>query len=87
MKWKDISSYSQGDREKKPRTVRLDVAGLKIVITRHIHNAPDDWVLNCEPWFNGRKVGDGALEDAKETALYLVRDRLAEATAALVPNA
>lgn len=86
MNWKDISSRSQGDKDRSPRTVQLEVGGLRIVVTRHVHHAPDDWVLNCEPWFRERKVGDGSLEDAKETALYLVRDRLADAVASLTPN-
>lgn len=87
MNWKDVSSYSKGDTDRSPRTVQLDVAGLRVVVTRHIYHAPEDWVLNCEPWFSQRKVGDGTLEDAKETALYLVRARLAGAVSALTPNA
>lgn len=88
MQWKDISTYKRGDKTREIRTVQLEVAsGLRLVVTRHIHYAPDEWVLNCEPWFSNFVVGNGTLAEAKEAAVHLVRERLAMAQAALAPKA
>lgn len=83
MNWKDISSYSRYDEAREPVTFTLQLNGLKLVVTRHIHHAPDAWVLTCQPWFEQREVSKGTADEAKATALTLVRSKLAEATDAL----
>lgn len=47
-KWKDKTSYSQGQEKKIPEAFVLKLPNLTIsLIWSHIHN-PDRWFLNCE---------------------------------------
>ena len=87
MQWKDISSYSQRDTDRTPKTWALKAAGLKIVVTRHIHHAPDAWVLSCEPFCGGIEIGTGTADEAKAAAVEIVRMNLEQCIAALTPNA
>lgn len=86
MDWKDTSSFSQGDKVRIPATFTLLAGGLKVVVTRHIHAEPDEWVLNCEPWFRHTIVGKGSADEAKSAALALVRNKLRSTLVALTPN-
>ncbi|WP_341744698.1 hypothetical protein [Azonexus hydrophilus] len=81
--WKDVSSYSQDDKVREPRTFELRVAGTRLVVTRHIHHAPDAWVLNFSPFVEGLEVGRGTAEEAKGAALEVVRAKLNEVLVAL----
>lgn len=87
MQWKDISSHSQRDIDRTPKTFALNVAGLKLVVTRHIHHAPTDWVLKCAPWFEQKVISNGSADDAKNAALSAVRSKLAAALDAFTSNA
>jgi hypothetical protein len=88
MQWKDISSHSQRDTDRTPKTWALNVAGLKVVVTRHIHHAPTDWVLTCEPWFEQKVISNGTADEAKDAALVAIRSKLAAGLDALMtPNA
>lgn len=84
--WTDVTAYSQGERDKVPRTWELRVAGVRIVVTRHIYVRADQWVVTCEPWFNAMPIEETDIEVAKRIAEDLVRSRLVEA-AALLPTA
>lgn len=86
MNWKDTSSFSQGDKVRTPTTFTLLASGLKVVVTRHIHAEPDEWLLCCEPWFHGVVVSKGSADEAKAVALKAVRKKLLETLAALPPN-
>ncbi len=83
LKWKDVSSFSQGDKARVPCTFELRVAGAKLVVTRHIHHAPDVWLLNFPPFFEGFEIGRGTAEEAKSKALEVVRAKLNEVLVAL----
>ncbi len=86
MLWKDISSYSQRDTSPRaPRTFELNLGGLRLCVTRHIHFEPTEWVLTCAPWFSNQVVGTGTAEEAQAAALAAVRKKLTEALAALPP--
>jgi len=86
MNWKDTSSFSLGDKVRTPTTFTLIVSGLRVVVTRHIHAEPDEWLLHCEPWFHGVVVSKGSADEAKAVALEAVRKKLQETLAALTPN-
>lgn len=86
MEWKDETSYRQGDTDRTPKTWVLGVAGLRIVVSRHIHFAPDEWVLTCEPWFNKKVISNGTEGEAKEAALSAVRNCVATALFVLPPD-
>lgn len=71
--WKDISSFSQSDKDRTPRTWRAKFGLFDLILTRHIHYDADAWVASCEPGVFGDTV-----MDSKE-----VYDAAAQAVAAL----
>lgn len=87
MNWKNISSYSQGDKVRLPKTFELRCAGLRLVVTRRIHCAADAWFLDCEPFAYYIKIGNGTAEEAQAAAVEYVRKSLEKAIAAMTPNA
>ncbi len=76
MEWEDETSYSRSDTERAPRVWATACAGLKISVHRHIHHAPDAWLLTCAPWFASHELKSKAAPIAKQQALDLVRERL-----------
>lgn len=86
MHWKDITSYSQGEKDRTPRSFVVNVGGLRIVVTRHIYAKKDEWVLNCSPWFDLFVVGTGSADVAKAAAIIAVRKKLTEALNCLAPE-
>lgn len=79
-KWKDISTFSRGDKTREPRTfeLRLD-GGLRICVTRMVDCGPNDWVLRCSPWFPAYVLASGDVEKAKAESLAMVRGMLERA--------
>jgi hypothetical protein len=63
--WKNVTSYSQGDKERKPRTWEARFGGLRIVVTRHMDYEKDQWVLRCHDLHLERLL---ASKDVKEAA-------------------
>lgn len=84
-RWKDISSFSQRDKVREPRTFVMEVAGLSITVTRHMHYAPTDWLLCCDPFFREVVIGTGTADDAKVAAIKAVKQKLIDTLAALGP--
>jgi len=84
MKWNDISSYSKNDQDSTPKTWESRFGGLNVVVTRHRHCAPDEWVLTCVPWFNTYGFAKGQpADEAKAIAARLVREKLEQALAGM----
>lgn len=86
MKWKDISSFSQGDKQRIPYAWECQPhADLRITITRGHIDYPGKWVMHCYPWFTCRelKADPADLASAQAIAMELVRDRVAAISAAL----
>lgn len=72
LTWKDITSFSQEDKERKPTCWEANVGGLRITITNgHLH-CPGEWVMHCRPWFNTYPLKVDTREEAMERALLLV---------------
>jgi len=44
--WKDVTSYSRGNKERIPSTLETEICGFSLFIHRHIHN-PGTWLLSC----------------------------------------
>lgn len=74
--WK--SEYSR----ETPRTWEMLLGrrsgSIRIVVTRHIHYSPDDWVLACEPWFTSYVLKSKEIEDAKREAIERVLGHMRE---------
>lgn len=71
-KWKDISSYSRGDRDRTPHSWECKVAGIRLVVTRHIHHDPSDWLVRCGI-LPERVLKSKDIDDAKAEALAMLR--------------
>ncbi len=87
MKWKDVSSFSQGDKARIPCSFELRAAGIRIAVSRHIHYAPDAWVLRCEPFTTGTEISNGTADEAMDLAVEYVLSHLDKAAAVLRHNA
>lgn len=84
--WRDVSG---SDAEGVPlgRTFELQVAWLRITVTRHVYLDKDQWGLSCHEIALGSAfpvvLQSRDIEDAKREALGLVRAKLFTAVDAL----
>lgn len=79
MAWKDISSYSRNTVDRSPRTLQLEVEPFMLVVTRHIHADPDQWVFRWHGTLDFHVLKSKDLEAAKAEAIGLVRKTLESA--------
>lgn len=56
MTWKDVTSYSQGDRLKEPKSWELRFCNMRIVLTQHISER-GVWFTKCEPFYDLHQIG------------------------------
>jgi hypothetical protein len=63
--WRDVTSFSQGTKDRTPRTWCAKFGRFKVTLTRHIHHEPDAWVATCEGVFDRREM---ASKDVREAA-------------------
>lgn len=75
-KWKDETSFSRGETDRTPKTWVLKIGTLRLVVTRHIHFKPYEWVTTCNPFFDNRRLSSMEVDDAKTEALEIVREYL-----------
>lgn len=77
--WKDITSYSRGDTERKPRVLECQLTpNIKFVVHKHIH-CGNEWFLSSD--FVGlRLVGLDTtdMEEAKEKGTEIMVQKLKE---------
>lgn len=76
-KWKDITSYSQGDKERVPRVWKIHFGDFELTVHRHIYYDPKMW-LASSPLFERREMGED-LEEAKKKAIELLKSKLTTA--------
>jgi hypothetical protein len=83
--WKDITSFSRSDKERKSTTWEMCLSdGLRLVIASNHIDCPGQWIMSCEPWYCEHILRDVKdLEDAQTTALMMVRKAVAELYAEL----
>lgn len=83
--WKDTTSYSQSDKEKKPTTWTVKNGPLQITVTcGHNHYKPD-WVMHCrELGIDTKHIGafDTPYE-AKQCAITVVGEYITRLACAL----
>ena len=79
--WKDISSYSQREKDRTPKTWQFISNGVLLVVTRHIHLSPDVWAARCEPSVSLVELKSKDIDDAKKEAVSLVVNSLTKAIA------
>lgn len=85
MNWKDTTSYSRTDKERKATTWETDIGTLKICVTKgHIYY-PNLWVMHC----HDVRIDTMPLQkansetEAQEMAIQIVRARVAKWQSAL----
>lgn len=71
--WKDVTSYSRDDTERKPETYQISHGDLRIVITcGHIYHRPD-WVMHCRQLgIDTKALKAKTTQDAKAEAVRIV---------------
>lgn len=79
MEWKDITSYSQRDKERIPRVWECKLApNISVTVHKHIYYG-NAWLLSCEfLGYDCFQLGTEDIENAKTKALVRVRDGLAK---------
>ena len=79
-RWKDITSFSETDKERMPRTWELSFGGFRLIVTRHRAFAPDMWVMTCAPWWTMPiEIGAMDVDLARRIAIDRVRFELQKA--------
>lgn len=64
--WRDVTKYRRDDQKREPQTFEAQAGPLRLVITRHIHHEPTDWVIHVG---DERRVLSGNVS-AMEARLY-----------------
>lgn len=79
MEWKDITSYSQRDKERIPRVLECKLANnIAVTVHKHIY-CGNEWLLSCTfLGYNCIQLETEDIENAKIKALVRVRDGLAK---------
>lgn len=75
--WKDISSFSRGEKDRTPTTWEFNVASHRLRVHRHIHS-PGKWLLSGQPFFDQFELDSSEAEAAKAEAINRWRTELAE---------
>ena len=64
--YKDITTHSQRDKERKPRILENETNGIKFTVHKHIYYG-DEWVLTCrEIGVEHLRLNTDDMEKAKE---------------------
>lgn len=76
-KWKDISSYSQTENPRVPKTFELQIRNLRVIVSRHIHYPPTSWLISSESClFSEYEFKSDDLFGAKLCAMKLLAESL-----------
>jgi hypothetical protein len=79
IEWKDATTYSQSDKERKPTAWEVDHDGLRIHITCDHARYPKIWIMSCyRAGFKEYELKECATaHQAKGQALARIKSRLA----------
>lgn len=78
MKWKNTTSYSQGEEKSKvePRTWRIELEDISISISRHIHYEKDQWVMYCRALNIEQALLDSKeVNSARDEAIHIALEK------------
>lgn len=78
LKWRDITSYSQGDNERIPKTweLRLEELNYRVIVSRHIYYE-NTWLLTCRNIdIEHFDLETDDIDEAKNKALKIVENHL-----------
>jgi len=75
--WKDITTYSQGDKERIPSVYEFTIGGFRVAIHRHMDYEKDRWLVSCDALrINKIKLSNKDIEKAKLEGLQFVNNVL-----------
>lgn len=77
--WTDISSFSQGETDRTPKSWKLQVGTIRLVVTRNKDYPPDMWIASAEPFFGHLELSRSNIESAKEEAKTMLHIYLHDA--------
>lgn len=78
MNWKNTTSYSKSDNKGVVRTTSIDINGLKITVTKHLHYG-DELVMHCyDLGINTRPLRVKDMKEGQEIAIEFVKCRAEE---------
>ena len=73
MGWKDTTSYRRGEII-EPNSFTFQTKSLRVIVHKY-HS--DEWVLSCyDLKIECRALNTASLQEAKDTALKIIQDRL-----------
>lgn len=79
--WKDSTSYSQSDRERKePTAWSVNAGGVRLTVTKAHIRAPGEWVMHC-PELGMDTVSTGLSSDQPATLAQNAAKNMAAARA------
>jgi hypothetical protein len=81
--WKDTTAYDKYADDNDPRTWSLNAGGLRIAVTTDHSEHKGVWVMHCEPFYHKFPLHVETAQEAKASALRLVRQQMADVMAAL----
>ena len=74
--WKNITSYSQSDKDRTPRTWEAAFGKTRIVVTRHIDYEKDQWIMRCHALTLERLLASKDINEAACQAKAIVQAHL-----------
>jgi hypothetical protein len=78
LPWKNITSYSQRDTDRTPKTWEARFGKLRVCVTRHIDYPKDVWLLRCHDLGLERQLASPKIEEAACQARAIVQSHLEE---------
>lgn len=67
--YKDITTYSRGDKDRTPRVLENETNGIKFTVHKHIYYG-DEWLLTCrELGVEHLRLNTNDMEKAKENGI------------------
>lgn len=84
MEWKDTTSYSRDDKDRKPTTFSKQCGPMRLVVTSgHIHY-PGKWVAHAFPLFENKALKATTRDEAQAEVVQMAHDWLSAAVYGLV---
>lgn len=76
IKFEDVTSHSQGAKDRTAKTWQAKIGCVRLTVTRHIHYAADEWIAESQPdIINMVRLESKDIDDAKTEAVDLLRKR------------
>lgn len=76
VEFKDVTSHSQGIKERTPRTWEAKIGCVRLTVTRHVHYALDEWIARSHPNIIDMELLQSKdIDEAKDEAVELLLSR------------